>query len=435
MSFTESITFFEAYDLITIVVGTGILGISTLIHRFNGRAFSFPIVTLVLGYLAFASVPSLPRPDPAVHGTYIVHLTEIGVTISLMGVGLKIDRPLGLKAWSSAWRLLSISMLITIILTAAVGIWILGLSIPAALLLGAVLSPTDPVLAADVQVAEPQTDSVSERNSEGEEEDEVRFALTAEAGLNDSLAFPFTYLAIMAASLTGPASDWLGQWFLIDVLYRIVVGVGVGTATGWILAKILLKLPLASEIDKMRTGVGALAATLILYGLTEAIGGYGFLAVVVGALTIRHYERSDQSHRSLHILAEQSEQLLLTGILIGLGGAIAGGIFSSITWEAVITAVLLVFVVRPASGVLGLLGTKKVPWRDRIVISFFGIRGIGTLYYLAYATEETKFPEAESLWAVSCLTIVLSIFIHGVTAAPAMKWRSLPQVTGRHARS
>ena len=431
---TETLSFLEAYDLTLVVVGLGVLGLAALLHRFENYPFSFPILALALGYVAFALPLGLTPPDPQEHGALAVHLTEIGVIISLMGVGLKIDRLPHWRTWSSTWRLLIICMPLTIAGVAVLGWWMLGLTPAAALILGAALAPTDPVLASDVQVGQPEPEVPDDPDPAGQEEasqkekpaakeDELRFSLTSEAGLNDSLAFPFTYLALLMLTEGNGPANWLGEWLLVDVAYRIVVGIGAGALTGLGLAHNILRLPVETEREKMKVGVGALAGTLLLYGVTESLGGYGFLAVFIGGLTIRHREHTQQSHKSLHTFAEQSEQLLMTGILIALGGAIAGGLLAPLTWEAALLGVLLVFAVRPVAGLIGLLGEERLSGIDRLIASFFGIRGIGCLYYLAYGLQEGSFPEEDLLWATCAFTIALSVGVHGVTSAPVIRFR------------
>lgn len=431
---TDTLKLLEAYDLALVVVGVGVLGLATLLHRFESLPFSFPILSLALGYAAFALPLGLTPPDPRQHGSLAVHLTEIGVIISLMGVGLKIGRLPNWRTWSTTWRMLGICMPLTIVGVALLGWWMLGLAPAAAVLLAAALAPTDPVLASDVQVGEPEpevaddADSASgEQNSPekapAEREDELRFTLTSEAGLNDSLAFPFTYLALLMLTEGVSPTHWFSQWLLIDVLYRIVLGVATGVAAGWSLSRILLQMPVETEREKMRVGVGALAATLLLYGVTECLGGYGFLAVFIGGLTIRHKEQTQQEHQSMHTFAEQAEQLLMTVILIALGGAIAGGLLAALTWEAALLGVLLVFVVRPAAGWVGLLGERRLSPLDRWIASFYGIRGIGCLYYLAYGLQKGNFANESLLWATCAFTITLSVVVHGVTASPVIRFR------------
>lgn len=427
MELTSTLKIFADYDLIVVVVGLGVLALATLLHRFRDFPFSFPMMALALGYVAFALPLGLTAPDPQVHSAATVHLTELGVIISLMGVGLKIDRLPNWRTWSSTWRLLAICMPLMIAGVAALGWWMLSLTPAAAVLLGAALAPTDPVLASDVQVGEPEDslekDSDSSSRDPTQKEDELRFTLTSEAGLNDSLAFPFTYLALLMLTEGAAPSNWFTQWLLIDVVYKIAMGIGAGVGVGWLLSRVLLRLPVNTEQERMKAGVGALAGTLLLYGITEAVGGYGFLAVFIGAMTIKHREKTHQTHKSLHTFAEQSEQLLMTGILIALGGAIAGGLLDPLTWEAALLGVLLVFVMRPLAGLIGLLGARQLSGKDRLVASFFGIRGIGCLYYLAYALHKELFVEADLLWATCAFTVVLSVCVHGMTAAPVMQAR------------
>lgn len=432
MSGFDRIDFLDGYDLVLVVLGLGVLGLATLLHRFEDRPISFPILALGLGIVVFALPLGLPTLDPREHGTLALRLTEIAVVVSLMGVGLKLDRKPHVSSWSSTGRLLGICMPLTIAGVALLGWWLAGLPPAAALLLGASLAPTDPVLAGDVQVGEPDRERPADDGETGEDrasahtrpeerEDELRFTLTSEAGLNDSLAFPFTYLALLM--LPGAGAGWLRDWLVVDVAYRILVGAGVGVVLGLVLARILLRLPVDTERERMRAGVGALAGTLLLYGGTEAVGGYGFLAVFVGGLTIRHSERPQQSHRSLHTFAEQSEQLLMTATLLALGGAIAGGLLAALTWPAALVGMLLIFVVRPVAGLLSLVGESRLSGMDRVIASFYGIRGIGCLYYLAYGVHHGSFAEQELLWATAAFTVGLSVCVHGISAGPMMRMR------------
>src|SRR5688572_6072112 len=188
--------------------------------------------------LVFALPLDLPDPDPLVHGELTEHLAEVCVIVALMGAGLKLDRPVGWRRWSSTWRLLAVAMPVTIAVMAGLGWWWAGLAPAAAVLLGSALAPTDPVLASDVQVGEPTEDEDSE--------DEVRFALTSEAGLNDALAFPFVYAAIaMTAKGTDPAG-WLGRWLAVDVAYKLAAGVLLGLATGWLLGRLFFRARMES---------------------------------------------------------------------------------------------------------------------------------------------------------------------------------------------
>jgi NhaP-type Na+/H+ or K+/H+ antiporter len=280
----------------------------------------------------------------------------------------------------------------------------------AAVLLGAVLAPTDPVLASDVQVPAPAGD---------EDDDDVRFALTSEAGLNDGLAFPFTNLAILIA-LNGVApSGWLGDFLLVEVLYKLSVGLLGGVVVGRILAWGIFAR--RSPLPRTRDGMMALAATLIAYAVTEMVGGYGFLAVFVAAVVIRNQERKHSYLEVMHQFSDQIERLLSAVILVLFGGALASGILGYLDWPGVLVAVVIVLVVRPLAGVAG-LARSPMPGRERAAIAFFGIRGVGSFYYLAYASNQVEFLQVEQVWAVTALVVLISVLVHGVTATPAMAY-------------
>jgi NhaP-type Na+/H+ or K+/H+ antiporter len=301
-------------------------------------------------------------------------------------------------------------MPLTIAAVAGLGWWALGLTPAAAVLLGAVLAPTDPVLASDVQVSAPTKE---------EDDDEVRFALTSEAGLNDGLAFPFTNLAILIA-LNGVApAGWLADFLLVEVLYKLAVGllggVVVGRALAWgIFAR-------RSPLPRTRDGMIALAATLISYAVTEMVGGYGFLAVFVAAVVIRNQERRHSYLEVMHQFSDQIERLLSAVILVLFGGALASGVLGYLDWRGVLVAMLIVLVIRPLAGMAG-LARSPMPGRERATIAFFGIRGVGSLYYLAYASNQVEFLQVEQMWAVTSLVVLISVVIHGVTATPAMAY-------------
>jgi NhaP-type Na+/H+ or K+/H+ antiporter len=371
---------------------------------------SLPIFCVGLGAIVFA-IPDIPgvMPHPREHLAIVEHLSELVVIISLMGAGLKIDRPFAWRTWSLAWRLLGISMLLTILGLTLLGQTLLGLGLATAVLLAASLAPTDPVLASDVQVGPPG----------GGEEDEVRFTLTSEAGLNDGLAFPFVLLAVALAHEMSAAS--VAEWFVYAVLWKIAAGIGIGYLVGWGLGWLTFHLPNRAKLSRTGAGFVALGITCLAYGVTEMAKGYGFLAVFVAALALRATERDHDYHQKLHDFAEEFERLLMMALLVLLGGAMTGaGLFQALTWEAVAYGCLALFVVRPLAGWIGLLGTGR-PTGERMAISFFGIRGIGSVYYLAYALQEEDFDNPDLLWSTTAFIILVSIVLHGVTVTPVMR--------------
>jgi NhaP-type Na+/H+ or K+/H+ antiporter len=199
-------------DLLFAVVGVGALLASLLPRVLEGRPFSLPIVFVALGLL-LGALPFLPvDASPAGHTSFVEHFTEVVVIISIMGAGLGLDRMIGWRRWRNTWRLLALAMPLTIVAIALLGWWALGLAPAAAALLGAVLAPTDPVLAGEVQVGEPASEPIDPDDAE----DEVRFALTSEAGLNDALAFPFVYFALAMAEQGTQVANWIAQWLAVD---------------------------------------------------------------------------------------------------------------------------------------------------------------------------------------------------------------------------
>jgi sodium/hydrogen antiporter len=395
------------------VIGVGALLAGVLPRALERRPLSMPIAFLALGMLVFLLPTDLPRPDPIATPTVTTRLTELGVIVALMGAGLKIDRPLSRRRWSSTWRLLAIAMPLTIAGIALLGWWWVGLVPAAALLLGAALAPTDPVLASDVQVGEP--------TDQEDSEDEVRFALTSEAGLNDGLAFPFVLAAIAMATAGSAPGGWLMRWLTVDLVYKIVVGVLGGLVIGRLLGKLFFRARTETlRLAQHAEGFLALAATFLAYGLIELVNGYGFLAVFMAARAIRSAERSHEYNQVLHDFSEQIERLLTVLVLLLLGGAVVGGLLAPLTWPAVGVALALVFVVRPLvawSAMRGAPGHHAEHW----VIGFFGVRGLGSFFYLAYATTHATFPKTDLLWATVGLAVIVSVVVHGVAATPVMQ--------------
>lgn len=400
-------------DGLYLVAGLALLVGAVLPRLLRRYAISAPIAFLGAGLLLGLFVDR-SHLSPIAEPKLTEHLAELTILVALMGVGLAIDRPIGWHRWKVTWRLLLVAMPACIAAVAGAG-WLLGLAPATALLLGAVLSPTDPVLASDVQVQGPTTGE----GAEPEEDDEVRFALTSEAGLNDGLAFPFVYAAVFAAT-KGAVGNWALEWLAWDLIGKAVIGVAVGVIAGRLLGRMAFSAPSPSfRLADSREPVLALAMTLGVYGLAEVLHGYGFIAVFVAALSLRAAERDHDFHEELHGFVEQLEHILTWGILLLLGVAITGGLLKPLTLAGAAIGVLLVVVIRPLTAWVSLHGT---PMRrsERWVTAAFGVRGVGSIYYLAYAGSDfgTDLPW---LWATVGFTVVLSVVVHGVAATPLMR--------------
>ncbi len=407
----------DAYEVGLAVTGLVALGAAWLPAYTDRRAVSLPIVLLVAGAAAFALPLGLNAPNVIADAQAIERVTEFTVIVSIMATGLKIDRPFGWRTWSNTWRMLVIAMPITIALTAVAGATIGGLSAVSALLLGAVLAPTDPVLAGDVQVEGPGGDEDPDPLAE----EEVRFVLTSEGGLNDALAFPFVYLAIRLAATDGDRWNALAVWFGWDLVGRVVLGVLGGYAIGRVMAVVAFRPPgKAAALSDTPQGFVAVAATLLAYGGTELIGGYGFLAVFVTAVVLRGSEPGHAFHGELHGFLEQLENFSVAALLLLLGGTLVTGVFGDLSLGGFVVAALLVLVVRPTAA-LAALWRSRTPHVERATIAFFGIRGFGSVYYLAYALTEHPFAGARRIWAIVACALCLSIVLHGVAVTPVME--------------
>jgi sodium/hydrogen antiporter len=232
----------------------------------------------------------------------------------------------------------------------------------------------------------------------------------------------FAAIALTLHTSSGASGNgWIVGWVLDDLLLRVGIGVVVGLVAGRLLAKIVFDPPgpLTGLADTTE-GFVAAGAILVTYGFTEVVHGYGFLAVFIAAVTLRQRDREHSYHGVMHEFTGQLEQLLSVALLVLLGGALATGLLDHLSWRGVGAAFLVIFIVRPLAGRLALSRSSVNP-SERRAIGFFGIRGIGSIYYLAVATDAASFTHSDELWSATAFTVLLSIFVHGVTATPVMR--------------
>ena len=381
--------------------------VGALSHQ-HERAFSASLVYLALGLVAAVALEvfGLARPDPIDDHSFYERAAELAVIVALFGTGLKLERELRFAAWQGVGRLLLIAMPLTIAAVAVFGTQVMGLSLGAAIVLAAVLAPTDPVLAGDVGVGPPGE----------EDESEPSFSITGEAGLNDGLAFPFVLLGIILAGQE-PAG-WFGDWLLQDVLYKVVVGIAIGSALGYGIAAAAVRLRdrdlLAAELD----GWLAIAAVLVIYGATETAGAYGFLAAFAGGVAFRRYEHGHEYNRSVHNGAETVEKFGELALILLLGSSVTIAGLQAPGWTGWLLAPVLLLAIRPASVAAALVGTRT-PARERAFAAWFGVRGIGSLYYIAVAVGAGVLSASETTTIVwtTIVCVIASIVVHGTTAS------------------
>jgi sodium/hydrogen antiporter len=392
-------------------------GIAALSHQ-SQRAYSASIVYLALGLgaalvLALVSLPSL---DPVAHPALLEHLAEVSLAIAVFATGLRLESDLRWRSWRKVALLIGVVMPLTIAGIALFGVLAMGLSLGAAVLLGSILAPTDPVLAGDVGVGSP--------GEGGDLHGEPRFSLSAEAGLNDGLASPFVLLGLL---LAGSGTNALGRWIAADVVYATVIGVVLGAVGGYAIAAGSVRLRNRRFLDERLGIYAAVPVALGLYGLAEVVGAYGLVAAFVGGMAFRRYEFGHEVNRRAHEGAEVAEKfaellvILLMASTVTLEAITAPGVAG---WLLV---PLLLFVVRPGL-VIPLLAGSELSERERVFLGWFGVRGVAAIYYASVAVAAGVLSDVEErtiFWtAIACVCV--SIVLHGVTAS-ALTRRLLDQ--------
>ena len=381
------------------------------------------IIYLAVGLLVGPSALNLFHFNPLKESALLQALTEVAVLISLFSAGVKMPAPFTLARWHAPILLATVSMTVTVALVAAFAYYVLGLPLGAGVLLGAIVAPTDPVLATDVQIRHPG------------DRDQLRFTLTCEAGMNDGSAFPFVMrgLGLMGLHELG---DSALDWVVLDVLWATVGAIAIGVAAGVALARVgwtLRRAPHQHELMDDFLGLGLIG---LVYGLCVMLDVWGFLAVFFAAVALRQTElklakaakpRADGEalptvSEGALVFKEHLERISEVVLILLIGGTL---FLNSWTWSAVGLALFLFLVARPASVMVGLLGTG-MPWRLRGLVAWFGVRGVGSLYYMMYAIQH-GLPEALALQLIqfTLIVVTLSILLHGISVKPLLRifWR------------
>lgn len=384
---------------------------------------------LIVGIIVGPTGLALFHFNPLQQSGFLEVFTECAVLISLFSAGVKMPVPFTFKRWGSPIKLATVSMVITVALVGVFGTYVLGLPIGAAILLGAIMAPTDPVLATDVQIRHPG------------DQDRVRFSLTCEAGMNDGTAFPFVMLGLGLLGLHD-LGNYASKWILIDVIWAtfaaIAVGIIFGSLLGYAVCKLRQKTHEISLLDDF-LGLGLIA---LVYGVSLQINAWGFLAVFVAAVALRQTEsklvasssepaklqgatlgqQNKPGHQQLSeaslIFKEHLERISELVLVILIGGTL---FVDSWSFRAVGFAIFVFLVARPLSVFLG-LWLSNIPTNLKWLTGWFGVRGIGSLYYLMYAIQHgLPEPIALELIHVVIITITLSIIVHGISVKPIVR--------------
>jgi NhaP-type Na+/H+ or K+/H+ antiporter len=389
---------------------------------------------LVIGFLLGPSGARLVALDPQQNAGLLTVICEVALLISLFSVGLRLRVPLNDRMWWLPLRLGVPGMLLTVALLACAGIFLLHLPAGAAILLGAILAPTDPVLASDVQIQD-----VGDR-------DRIRFSLSGEGGLNDGTAYPFVMLGL---SLLGApeAEDAASRWALPHALWGVVAGL----ASGWLMGRAVVGLVLYLR-RRHRQALGmeefvTLGLIALSYGVSHLIEGIGFLAVFAAGLAMRRMEheasgaaepaavigpvsvddkpavasdpRKAPAYMAEMVLGfnQQLEHIAEFVMVLLVGIMLSGSGFSG---EGALVAALLLLLIRPLSVFVSLAGIRASRLQ-RWLMAWFGIRGIGSLYYLMFALQHPAPPAFNERLVALVLTVLsISILAHGISATPLM---------------
>ena len=419
----------DDFTLGCIIVGTLLIGKTlggSFIHRLPlSAAMLYLAVGMAIGPWGWG----LLKLDAFKNVVLLERLTEVALLISLFTAGMKLELPLKDKRWRIPVQLATVSMVLTVAAITAVGVWLLNLPWGAAVLLGAILAPTDPVLASDVQVADPS------------DRDRLRFGLTGEGGLNDGTAFPFVMLGLGLLGLH-ELGDMQWRWWTVDVLWAVTGGLALGYALGTLVGRVIIYLR-----TQRREALGsdefiALGLIALTYGLALLTLTYGFLAVFAAGLALRRIDepatvapqapntelsaedqRATGSHAPAHMMRQverfnsQLESFAEVAIVLVVGVLLATVKFRV---EVLWFVPLLFLVIRPVSVAVGLLGTDVKPVQRRLM-AWFGVRGIGSLYYLLYAINHgLDRVVGEQLLSLTLAVIVSSVIAHGISVTPLM---------------
>jgi len=440
-----------SFAILSLVTGAILIAMALVWSLVERLPLSPGLLYLALGYALGPAGWNIIALDPIRYSVQLERLTEIALLISLFAVGLKLGIPLTDKRWLAPLRLAFPSMALTVLFITPLAMIVCGLPVGAAILLGAILAPTDPVLASDVQVAD------------SSDRDRLRFSLTGEGGLNDGTAFPFVLLGLAMLGFYDMGLGG-GSWLAIDVLWSMAGGLGLGGAAGAAIGKLVIYL---RTRHKEAVGVDeflSLGLIAIAYGVAVLCHASGFLAVFAAGLALQRIEATSDvvlpsaAAKAKVIFGAESEKEIATNeelagtymmrAVQGFNGqleriaelvvVLATGAMLSYTYipHGAFAFVLLLFLVaRPAAVWVGLLGATSISRDQRLLISWFGIRGVGSIFYLLYAINHgLPLVLAQQLIAITLTTVAASIVVHGISVTPLMSLYARRKGSGRRLR-
>jgi NhaP-type Na+/H+ or K+/H+ antiporter len=394
------------------------------------------MIYLGIGYVIGPAWLGLMAPDPGNYANLLEQVAEVALLISLFTVGLRMGVPIFDRRWMLSLRLAFISMSITVGLIAMVGAWGLGLSWGAAVLLGGILAPTDPVLASGV------------KTERGADPDSLRFSLAGEGALNDGTALPFVLLGLGLLDKHALGTHML-HWWSVDLLWSTVGGLAMGAALSSVIGRLIVHLRTRHQQALGLDEFVSLGIVAVTYGVAQLCHASGFLAVFAAGLALQRIKERPRegttalnmppnfSRHAYGVLATHSHHAsaAMTHAVHGFNGQLerlaeltmvllVGAMLPYATpWDVLGWFIPLLFVViRPVAVFAGTLG-EPIGLPQRAMIGWFGIRGIGSVFYLLFAMRlGVSGALAQQLLTLTLASVATSILIHGVTVRPLLRW-------------
>lgn len=393
------------YPVALAVVGLCVIAGAVTTARPRGLLLPPSVLYVTVGGLVAVALAVLDVTplDPEGDHLLLERLCELALVVAVFSAGLTIEREVSRRSWTAITMLLTVVMPLTILAIAAFGVWAMGLSFGAALLLGAVLAPTDPVLAGNVGLTAPG----------GEVLGEPRLSLHTEAGFNDGLASPFVVLGLYVAGRGGTA--WLPTWTLADLLYGAGFALGLGAVAGVGAARALTAE--GRTLGGSLQSAAIVGFALALYGLTEALGAYGLLAVFASGFTFRRYEFDHEVHHAAHAGTEAVGKSMELVVLLMLGSVLTWTGLGAPGLSGWLLVPLLLLVIRPAL-VLATVGGWAMGARSALFLGFFGVRGVAAVFYAMVVVQAHVLSAHEQrvvVWT-TVVCVVGSVLVHGLSA-------------------
>ncbi|HHV7524667.1 TPA: cation:proton antiporter [Burkholderia orbicola] len=424
-----------------LIIGAVLLGMGVVTSALRHLPCSSAMIYLVLGIALGPAGAGLLHLDLERDGQLLREIVEVALLVSLFAIGLRLRVPLSDKLWLVPCRLGLLAMIVTVPLLAACAVLALGLGWGPALLLAAILAPTDPVLAHDVQVHDPG------------DRDLVRFALSGEGGMNDGIALPFALAGLALCGAPGATHGIppLSGTFALVALWGIAGAAAIGGGLGWATTKTIGWLRTRHAQALGLEGFFALALIVLSFGAAQLAHTFGFIATFAAGVAMRRVEHRASGDRPPREVIGQidSEDVVATekhpekahafmaesvlGFTIELERiaeaivmTMIGSVLSTLpgpllTWGAIALAAVLFVAVRPLAVLVTLTGSRATHAQRRLM-AWFGIRGIGSFYYLLFALEHGPSDAVRPLAAPVLAVVSASVVAHGISATPLMNW-------------